>query len=161
MPAERLLLERFVPYRLSVLTNTVSRALARRYEERFGLTIPQWRVIAVLGRESPLSAVEIVERTVMDKVTVSRAVHALIAAGRIARSTDPGDRRRSVLRLTPAGRAVYRKIVPLARAYESRLLQALAPRERVTLDRLLARLTERARTLAEADAADPLRGAEG
>lgn len=148
MPAEGLRLERFVPYRLSVLTNTVSRALARHYEERFGLSIPQWRVVAVLGREAPLSAVELAERTVMDKVTVSRAVNALIDEGRLARATDPDDRRRSVLRLTAAGRAVYRRIVPLARRYERELLAALGRRERQELDRLLARLTDRARTLA-------------
>ena len=151
MPAERLLLERFVPYRLSVLTNTVSRALARSYAERFGLTIPQWRVVAVLGRESPLSARDLGERTVMDKVTVSRALQALIADRRVARATDRDDRRRAVLRLTPSGRALYRRIVPLARRYEARLLQVLGGRERRDLDRLLSRLTDRARDLEAED----------
>ncbi len=147
MPADALRLERFVPYRLSVLANRVSRQLARRYEERFGLSISQWRVVAVLGRESPLSAVELAERTVMDKVTVSRAVAALVGDGRVARSTDREDRRRSVLRLTRAGRAVYQRIVPLARAYERELLGALGRRERQQLDQLLSRLSDRARTL--------------
>ncbi len=147
MPAERLLLERFLPYRLSVLTNTVSRALARSYEERFGLSISQWRVIAVLGRDSPLSAGAVAERTVMDKVSVSRAVNALAAEGRVVRSTDRADRRRQLLRLTPRGRAVYRRIVPLARRYEAKLLATLDRRERAALDRLLARLTDRARSL--------------
>ena len=151
MPAERLLLERFVPYRLSVLTNTVSRALARSYAERFGLTIPQWRVVAVLGRESPLSARDLGERTVMDKVTVSRALQALIADRRVARATDRDDRRRAVLRLTPSGRALYRRIVPLARRYEAKLLQVLGGRERRDLDRLLSRLTDRARDLEAED----------
>ena len=147
MPADSLRLERFVPYRLSVLANQVSGQLARRYEERFGLSIPQWRVVAVLGRESPLSAVELAERAVMDKVTVSRAVAALVADGRVARSTDRADRRRSLLRLTRAGRAVYRRIVPLARAYERELIGALGRRDRQELDRLLSRLSERARTI--------------
>lgn len=144
MPAPRLQLDEFLPYRLSVLTNTVSRALARSYEERFGLSIPQWRVVAVLGRESDLSASEVVERTVMDKVTVSRAVASLLADGRIVRETDPEDRRRILLRLSPAGRSIYRRIVPLARTYERSLLRALDAGERAQLDDLLTRLTRRA-----------------
>ena len=147
MPAE-LVLERFLPYRLSVLTNTVSRALAQSYEKRFGLNIPQWRVVAVLGREPGLSAVEVTERTVMDKVTVSRAVGTLVSRGRVARTTDPDDRRRSLLHLTARGRTIYREIVPLARAYERELMRRLTPHERTALDGLLASLTERARALA-------------
>lgn len=144
MPASRLRLERFVPYRLSVLTNTVSRALARRYAERFGLSIPQWRVVAVLGHESDLSAMEVAERTVMDKVSVSRALSGLESDGRLVRRVDPHDRRRSILRLSAAGRAIYRKIVPLARDYEAQLLSPLSGRERDTLDELLTRLTRQA-----------------
>ena len=147
MPADSLRLERFAPYRLSVLANLVSGQLARRYERRFGLSIPQWRVVAVLGRESPLSAVGLAGRTVMDKVSVSRAVAALVRDGRVARGTDREDRRRSVLRLTRAGRTVYRRIVPLARAYERELLGTLGRRDRRELDRLLSRLSERARAL--------------
>jgi DNA-binding MarR family transcriptional regulator len=144
---ERLVLERFLPYRLSVLTNTVSRELARAYADRFGLTIPQWRVVAVLGREEGLSSGEMCERTVMDKVTVSRAVAGLVADGRLLRATDPEDRRRSVLRLSARGRRVYERIVPLARAYERQLLGAFEPDERALLDGLLERLTERASEL--------------
>src|ERR1700754_4084535 len=72
--ADRLHLEHFVPYRLSVLTNIVSMSIAEAYEREFGLSIPQWRVIAVLARYPDLSAIEVAERTAMDKVAVSRAV---------------------------------------------------------------------------------------
>ena len=147
MAAERLRLERFLPYRLSVLANTVSRALADSYEQRFGLSIPQWRVIAVLGPESELSASEIAERSVMDKVSVSRAVARLVADGRLLRTTDPDDRRRCVLRLSRRGRAIYQRIVPHACAYERELLRALDPDDRADLDRLLTRLTQRARSI--------------
>ena len=147
MPASHLKLDRFVPYRLSVLTNAVSRALAIRYAERFGLTIPQWRIVAVLGHEPDLSAVEVAKRTVMDKVTVSRAVAALESDGRLIRRVDSDDRRRSLLRLSAAGRAVYRKIVPLARSYEMQLLSTLTASERTALDDLLTRLTQRASDL--------------
>lgn len=72
-----LALERFLPYRLSVLTNRVSGALSRHYADRFGIGIPEWRVIAILGRYAGLSANQVAERSAMDKVTVSRAVAAL------------------------------------------------------------------------------------
>src|SRR5688572_33426854 len=82
---DRLHLDRFIPYRLSVLTNTVSMLIARAYEQQFGLSIPEWRVIAVLARYPDLSAVEAAERTAMEKVAVSRAVTHLLARRRIAR----------------------------------------------------------------------------
>src|ERR1700752_2826967 len=105
--ADKLHLEHFVPYRLSVLTNIVSMSIADAYEREFGLTIPQWRVIAVLARYPDLSAIEVAERTAMDKVAVSRAVQGLLAARRLVRSYDAGDRRRSRLRLSSAGGSVF------------------------------------------------------
>ncbi len=109
-------LERFVPYRLSVLSNAISRSIARLYHQRFGLAIPEWRVMAVLGRFGPLPANGVCRRTEMDKVRVSRAVARLQARGLVERRTDAADRRRSVLRLAPQGRDIHDRIVPLARA---------------------------------------------
>lgn len=134
-------LERFLPYRLSVLSNTVSEALATLYGERFNLSVTQWRVIAVLGRYPDLSAVEVAERTRMDKVAVSRAVAELIDAGRLDRQTDRLDRRRSVLNLSVEGRRVYEEIAPLALACEARLLSALSAKERDALEGILDKLT--------------------
>ena len=74
----RLDLDHFVPYRLSVLSNRVSDAIARHYSERFGLSIPEWRVMAVLGQTPGLSARDVAARTAMDKVQVSRAVACLL-----------------------------------------------------------------------------------
>jgi len=136
-------LEHFLPYRLSVLSNTVSSALAGAYARRFGLTIPQWRVVAVLARSPGLSAAGVAERTAMDKVAVSRAVTGLARSGRVRRVLAAKDRRRSVLTLTARGRAVYQQIVPLALAYERRLLSELSPAEQAQFDRLLARLQKR------------------
>lgn len=133
-------LEHFLPYRLSVLSNTISSAIARSYQSRFQLSITEWRVLAVLGRYPGLSGSEVVERTAMDKVAVSRAVNSLLEAGRLARSTDADDRRRSVLVLTPAGQEVYDEIVPEALAYERALLANLSPAEQVQLHRLLSKL---------------------
>ncbi|MDJ0949703.1 MAG: MarR family winged helix-turn-helix transcriptional regulator [Alphaproteobacteria bacterium] len=140
-------LDAFLPYRLSVLANTVSRAMARLYAERFDLTIPEWRVMAVLGAYAPLSASQVVARTAMDKVQVSRAVARLLETGRLDRQRDPADGRRSLLRLSGAGRQVYRQIVPLAQAVEARLLAPLDAAERAQLDRLLEKLQARAAEL--------------
>jgi DNA-binding MarR family transcriptional regulator len=148
--AESLILERFVPYRLSVLSNTVSRAIARIYAERFDLSIPEWRVMAQLGRHGRLTASEIVGLTAMDKVRVSRAVSRLTAARRIAADEDEADRRRQHLTLTPAGRRIYREIVPLALEREASLLETLSPQDRQALDRLLAKLQVQALHLAPA-----------
>jgi len=135
-------LERFLPYRLSVLSNRISADIARLYDKRHGISIPEWRVIAVLARRPGLSATEVAQRTAMDKVAVSRAVSALLDGGRILRDTDEDDRRRSVLRLSEAGRAIYADVAPRAIAYEQRLLDALQPDERQALDRLLARMEQ-------------------
>lgn len=140
-------LDRFVPYRLSVLTNVVSMSIASTYEREFGLTIPQWRVVAVLARYPNLSAIEVAERSAMDKVAVSRAVQGLLAARRLVRGLDKDDRRKSVLRLSTAGQAVYTRVAPLALDYEKRLLQSLSATERRALDRLISRLLERAREM--------------
>jgi len=136
-------LEHFLPYRLSVLSNTISSALAGAYARRFGLTIPQWRVVAVLARAPGLSAAGVAERTAMDKVAVSRAVTDLTRSGRVRRVLAANDRRRSVLTLTARGCAVYRQIVPLALAYERRLLGELSPSEQAQFDLLLGRLQKR------------------
>ena len=142
-----LALEDFVPYRLSLLTNTVSRALADHYSGRFGMSVPEWRVMAVLGRHPHVSAGEVCRRTAMDKVTISRAVGRLDRAGRLVRGADPGDRRRAVLSLSAAGRAVYRRLIPAVRAYESALLAALSEDEAARLDRLLTLLQRRSEAL--------------
>jgi len=143
---EALKLERFLPYRLSVLTNRISTAIARLYARRFRLTVPEWRVMAVLGRFGAMSANAVCERTAMDKVRVSRAVARLAKAGRLTRRVDAGDRRRAVLALTAAGRAVYEEICPLALAVERRLLAPLDAHDRADLDRLLLQLEASAAT---------------
>jgi DNA-binding MarR family transcriptional regulator len=145
-PADPLLLERFLPYRLSVLSNLVSSRLAAHYSRRFGLGIPEWRVLAVLAQAPGLSAAEVVERTAMDKVAVSRAVAALRRDGRLERRADAQDRRRSRLRLSAAGTAVYREVVPVARRLERELLDALSPADRAALERILPALQARVRS---------------
>jgi DNA-binding MarR family transcriptional regulator len=146
-PADELVLEGFLPYRLSILSNRVSRAIAARYAETFNLTIPEWRIIAVLGRAEALSAKDIAEATEMDKVAVSRAVARLVAAKRVTARADRADARRQNLSLTREGESVYARIAPIALASERKLLAALDARERVQLDALLDRLLIAARSL--------------
>ena len=137
-------LERFLPYRLSVLSNRLSNAIARSYETRFQLSVTEWRVIAVLGRFRGLSANEVAERTAMDKVAVSRAVARLLESGRLQRDLHENDRRRSVLELSEAGYAIYEAVAPIALSYERALLEALEPEERETLLKLLDKLAAKA-----------------
>lgn len=146
-PAELLVLEDFLPYRLSILSNRVSRAIAARYAETFDLTIPEWRIIAVLGRQPGLTAKEVAEATEMDKVAVSRAVAKLVASKRVAARADRGDARRQILSLTPQGESVHARIAPIALESEQRLLIALNTREREQLDALLDRLLDTAKSL--------------
>lgn len=137
-------LDNFLPYRLSVLTNLVSTAIAGAYRERFGLSIPAWRVLAVLASCPDLSAAEVAQRTAMDKVAVSRAVRALLREGRLERRVARTDRRRCELRLTAAGRRVHVAVAPVALTYERSLLQSLTRAERSALDRALHILLGRA-----------------
>jgi len=146
-PADLLVLEDFLPYRLSILSNRVSRAIAARYAKTFDLTIPEWRIIAVLGRRVELTATEIAEATEMDKVAVSRAVARLVGAGRVRARADAADARRQILSLTRDGESVHARIAPIALASEQKLLAALDTRERVQLDALLDRLLAAAKRL--------------
>ncbi len=147
---EELILENFLPYRLSILSHTVSTTIAQVYEKQFGLSIPEWRVIAILGRFPGLSAVEVAERTFLDKVAVSRAVSKLLKNGRIDRQFADADRRRSILNLSEEGRRVHDEIAPLALAFERELLAGLDDEQRSTLDATVKRLMSRARELGDA-----------
>jgi len=137
----RLDLDSFVPYRLSVLTNRVSGAIARHYSERFDLSVPEWRVIAVLGQAPGLSAREVAQRTAMDKVQVSRAVQSLLAAKRLTRTAHLQDGRVAHLSLSARGQAIYDEVVPLALSLERQFLSVLGPGEQKSLDTLLTKLS--------------------
>lgn len=147
--SDELILENFLPYRLSILSNTVSSMIAQIYEKRFGLSIPEWRVIAILGRYPGLSAVEVAERTLMDKVAVSRAVTKLVKSGRLDRQFADADRRRSILNLSEAGRQVHDEIAPLALQFERDLLEGIGDEDVDKLGVIMDRLLARARLLDE------------
>ena len=135
-------LEHFLPYRLSILSNTISQAIADDYQRRFDISVTEWRVMAVLARFDGLSAREVAERTAMDKVAVSRALARLVEAGRVSRSIHKNDKRRSVLGLTEAGWAMHDEVAPMARAREREVLARLSDEERTWLMLILDRLME-------------------
>jgi len=144
---DELILEDFLPYRLSITSHTVSTNIARVYEKRFGVSIPEWRVIAVLGRYPGLSAVEVADRTLMDKVAVSRAVTKLIKNGRIDREFADADRRRSILNLSVEGMKVHNEIAPLALEFEQQLVQNISEEDYEKFNSILEQLLDKARLL--------------
>ena len=136
----RIALESFLPYQLSVIASRVSRGLARLYAVRFDLTVPEWRIMTVLGRFPGISANEVCELTAMDKVRVSRGVARLLQFEPIRRVSDPSDRRRSKLYLSDTGQQVYEQIIPVAHAYEDKLMAGLDENEGRTLENLLGKI---------------------
>ena len=141
-------LEHFLPYRVSVLTNTVSEGIAQSYRDKYDISVTEWRILAVLGRYPGLTASEIVERTAMDKVAISRAVKNLVERNLLRRATDSNDRRRMRLHITPGhGERVHSEVVPLALKYEKRLLDALNSDEQNALHKAIQKLQARARVL--------------
>jgi len=141
---DELILENFLPYRLSVTSHSVSTNIARVYEQRFGISIPEWRIIAILGRYPGLSAVEVAERALLDKVAVSRAVTKLIRNGRIDRQFADADRRRSILNLSEEGRKVHDEIAPLALRFERELLHEISEEDYATFNAILDQLRDKA-----------------
>jgi DNA-binding MarR family transcriptional regulator len=132
-------LETFLPYRLSIASNRVSGLVAEAYSRLFALSIPQWRIIAVLGEGVPLTQLAIVSQTVMDKMTVSRAVRALVDRGVIDRAPHE-DKRSQLLALSAPGRRLYESVAPAALAMEAALLEGFSREEIATLEAALAKL---------------------
>jgi DNA-binding MarR family transcriptional regulator len=138
-----LVLEAFLPYRLAVLAHATSRALAGVYAEKFGLSIPEWRILANLGRFGPLYAGDLAERSSLDKPKVTRALQRLEAAGLTQRVVGPEDRRQVRILLSRRGRNVFRQIAALALEWETKFLAPLAKSERKALERILTKLMQR------------------
>ena len=130
----------FVPYRLSIATNMVSDVIAGAYRALFGLTIPEWRLIAVLAERGGSTQFDLGAVTRMDKVTVSRAAIALVARGLMSRSPNPQDKRSHLLSLTPEGLALYDQVAPKALTLEDAILAEFSADEVVTLIAMLQRL---------------------
>ena len=143
MARSKLILGEFLPYQLSTTSNAVSEFIARSYRGRFGLKIPEWRVMAVLGERASATQRELVAATQMDKVTVNRASKALVDRGLIGRAPNETDGRSHHLALTPVGQELYGQIVPLALSVEAGIEGILDPGEAEQLVAILAKLRAR------------------
>jgi DNA-binding MarR family transcriptional regulator len=141
-------LDTYLPYRLSVTSNKVSSLIAKAYESRFGLTIPQWRTLVILSEGQALSQKDLVARSAIDKVTISRAVTALVARGLLSRESLQHDKRVDVLTLSDAGRAIVAEVVPMVLAFEASLIAAIGQSDAKILDAMLRKLEAQAADLA-------------
>ncbi len=137
-------LRSFFPYLVRVYYQAVSSSVTRIYGPLHGLSVSEWRTMAVLGTKRSLSASEIVERSSMDRVAVSRAIKGLRAAGLLKRDIDGDDRRRAVLRLTAKGVAVFEDLIPRVKELERRLLDGFSEEERTALESMMRRVRENA-----------------
>ncbi len=124
-----LVLDDFLPYRLSFTSNLVSDAIACAYEALFGLSIPEWRLVAVIAENAGITQQMIGARTRMDKVTVSRAAIALAGRGLLKRSVNPTDRRSQVLALSRQGHELYRQVAPKALELEKQIFGVFDTKE--------------------------------
>ena len=144
--AKQTRLSDFLPYLLSITSNAVSDRIADEYRARFGLKIPEWRVMAVLGDAGAATQRELAEATRMDKVAVNRACKVLEERALIARRPNASDGRSHHLELTAAGSAMHGAIMPIALKMEARLFGALSAAERKTFTDLLQRVRKQAAT---------------
>jgi DNA-binding MarR family transcriptional regulator len=142
-------LEEFLPYRLNVVASLVSQALSRLYADRYGIGVPEWRVMVTLGQFGMMTGKAIGSHSHMHKTKVSRAVALLEKRKLLARRANRADLRESFLALTPAGRAMYDDLAPIALDFGKRLAEAMEPADRAAFERTVARLTECSAKLAE------------
>lgn len=133
-------LDSFLPYRLSVASNRVSSTIAAAYNAKFGLRIPEWRLLCVLAEFGAMSQQAMCGRTQMDKVTVSRAAISLHERGLVTRTPNPDDQRSHLLDLSAEGWALYRQIAPQALEFERRIFSSLSADEQLLLRKMLERV---------------------
>jgi len=142
-----LTLERFMPYRLSILSNRISGIIAETYKDKFALSITEWRIMAVLGEYPGASADEVSIKIQIEKSIVSRALQKLLARNLVNREVDDSDRRRQNLKLTKTGTDIYQQVVPVSYDYEDKLQECFNEKERIVFNRLVDRLYEHAESI--------------
>ncbi|SIO12047.1 transcriptional regulator, MarR family [Parasphingorhabdus marina DSM 22363] len=141
-------LDDFIPYQLSTASNAVSDLIAREYKSRFGLKIPEWRVMAVLGNRGNATQRQLVEATLMDKVTVNRAVKTLVDRALLGRSPNSADGRSHHLMLSDTGRDLYDQIMPAAETMEKKIMSVLSDGEQKQLSAFLGKIKQSADDIA-------------
>lgn len=129
-----LILEQFLPFRLSRLSESISLKFAQHYKREFGMTRPEWRALAALGQLGTLTSTQICQHSNMHKTKVSRAVQALNQRGWLHRKRDKADRRIEYLQLTQIGRRRYTKLVALAHQFQSDMDSTMSAAELATVN---------------------------
>ena len=147
--SENLVLEDFLPFQLSRLSYSVTNSIATLYNNHFNLSIPEWRIIVVLGHTPGLSAIDVSKRTSMDKVAVSRALNKLIANKHVDRHFETADRRRSVLKLTEDGKHIHRRLTKVAVQIEQILTEELNEEEVSVINKIFEKLAKRTEVFTE------------
>jgi DNA-binding MarR family transcriptional regulator len=140
-------LEQFLPYRINVVASVVSQALSRIYAERYGIGVPEWRVLVILGEYGTMTGKAVGAHSHMHKTKVSRAVALLEKRKLVMRRTNRADLRESFLSLTTAGREIYEDLTPIALDFAKRLEEGIPPADRAAFERAIKGLTERSSTL--------------
>jgi DNA-binding MarR family transcriptional regulator len=140
-------LEHFLPYQLNVVSSLVSQALSRVYARRYGIGVPEWRVLVTLGQYGVMTAKTIGAHTHMHKTKVSRAVAVLEKRRLLGRRANREDMRETFLSLTAAGRTMYEEVAPHALDFARRLTEILTPGDREAFHRALKQLTARSAEL--------------
>jgi DNA-binding MarR family transcriptional regulator len=140
-------LEHFLPYQLNVVANLTSLALSRVYARRYGIGVPEWRVLVTLGQYGVMTGKAVGAHTHMHKTKVSRAVALMERRRLLLRRANRADMRESFLSLTAAGRTMYEEVAPHALEFAQRLTEILSPGDREAFDRALKQLTERSAEL--------------
>ena len=126
-------LQEFFPYQVRIFYKAVSQSVTDIYASLHGLSVQEWRVMAVLGNNQPLTASELVELSSMDKVQISRAIKKLEETNLLFRQEDPEDRRRIFLTLSRRGNDIFQELVPKVLQLEQDLLAGLTDEEQATL----------------------------
>ena len=145
--ADEFRLEEFLPYRLSVAAETVTHLITRHHLVHSDLAMPEWRLLAAVGRFGVLSPTMAGDRTSMDKVKVSRAAAGLVGRGLVKQTHDPEDGRGRLLRLTRKGTTIYASIGPMARTIEASLAPSLTKAEWSALHKALGKLSQHAQSI--------------
>ena len=140
-------LDEFLPYRLMVVASLTSQALSRIYVDRYGIGVPEWRILVTLGEFQTMTAKAIGAHSHMHKTKVSRAVRVLERRKLVARRENNADRRESFLSLTSAGRAIYHDLAPGALEFARQLFETIAPEDRAAFERAMACLIRESQLL--------------
>ncbi len=150
-------LNHYLPCQLATVSHTILRSVATVLEDRFGISMPEWKVLAIIAEKPGLSAVTVARLAEMDTVAVSRAVTKLLDRGLIDRELDSEDRRRSVLNLSEAGAGLYEQVVPIAQELETNLLSEFSEEEQRVLEKAIRILRAKSKDFTDSVVSTPAR----